>query len=200
MKRKKNLPKFIEPGSLDPKKFIKEKVVEIRKKVGKNTAVMAVSGGMDSAVAAAIGHIALGSRMEVFFVDTGLPEDKEAGKVFDFFSKEMDMSIEIIDRKSRFSGNLKEDRKNVSRIFYKEIFSSILWNRGVEYLIQGTSYDDIEETVSGAKWHRNVLSQVGINPKKEFGYRVLEPLARLRKESIRILAKEMNLPDEIVND
>lgn len=198
MKRKKNLPEVIEFGSLDPKEFIKERVLEIRKEVGEEAAVMAVSCGTGSAVAAAIGNIALGSRMELFFVDTGFPEEKEAGKVADFFSRKMDMSILVIDGKDRSFKDFKENEKIEG--FYKEVLGPALISRRIKYLIQGTSYDDIEDTVSGVKWHRNVLGHIGINPKKRFGYEVLEPLSRLRKEGIRILAKEMNLPDEIVND
>lgn len=199
MKRKKNLPKVIEPGSLNARKFIKERVVEIRKKVGKKgTAIMIVSGGMDSAVAAVIGYIALGGRLEIFFVDTGLPEDKEVKEVFSVFSKDMDMSIDAIDGKGEFPKDLTEDEK--IEAFYNKVLGPVLIDKDVKCLIQGTNYTDIEETVNETKWHRNVLNYVGINPRKRFGYRVLEPLARLKKESIRTLAKEMNLPDEIIND
>ncbi len=205
MKSKKNLRKIevIEAEDLNPLEFIKEKVKEIRNKVGKNDAVIALSGGIDSSVTAAIAHTALKDRLKVYFIDTGLMRENEPENISSLFDEKMDMPVLLIKAENYFFASLKgivdpeEKRKAITETFYKGIFGPVLKNAGIKYLLQGTNYTDVEETTAGIKRQHNVLSQLGINPEKEFGYKVLEPLVQLRKEGIRMLARELRLPNEI---
>jgi GMP synthase (glutamine-hydrolysing) len=70
---------------------------------------------------------------------------------------------------------------------------------GAKYLLQGTNYTDIEETVAGIKRQHNILEQIGIDPEEMYGYKILEPLIQLRKSAIREVAKVIGLPEEIFN-
>ncbi len=69
----------------------------------------------------------------------------------------------------------------------------------MQYLLQGTNYTDVEETIAGIKRQHNVLDQLGINTKQRYGYTVIEPLVELRKPAVREIAKALSLPEEIYN-
>jgi GMP synthase (glutamine-hydrolysing) len=79
------------------------------------------------------------------------------------------------------------------------VFGRLVKESGAKFLLQGTNYTDVEETVAGIKRQHNILEQLGIDTEEAYGYKVLEPLIRLRKSGIRILAKALGLPEEIYN-
>ena len=91
-----------------------------------------------------------------------------------------------------------EDKRNaVTRTFYSKVFGDLARKSGATYLLHGTILTDIEETVAGIKRQHNILAQLGIDPKKEYGYHVLEPLATLRKDGVREVARLLGLPQEL---
>jgi GMP synthase (glutamine-hydrolysing) len=93
-----------------------------------------------------------------------------------------------------------EDKRNaITRTFYKDVFSQLVRKTGASFLLHGTILTDIEETVAGIKRQHNILEQIGIDPQKEYGYMVLEPLKTLRKDGVREVAKCLGLPNEIVH-
>jgi GMP synthase (glutamine-hydrolysing) len=196
--------KEIKTENLNANNFIEEKTGEIAAIVGNGLAINALSGGVDSSVATMLGHKALGKRLKTYFVDNGIMRKDEPQKVVSLF-KELDVPVEIIDTKKQFFDALKgitdpeEKREAITRVFYKEVFGDLVRKSGAKYLLQGTNYTDVEETVAGIKRQHNILEQLGINPQKEYGYEVLEPLVQLRKSGVREVGKALGLPEEMYN-
>jgi len=184
------------------KKFTKEKIKEIRKIVGKEKALSVLSGGVDSSAVTLLGYKALGRNLKVVFVDNGLMRKGEPESVAKTFKK-LGIKVEIFNAQNNFFRALKgktdpeEKRKAITAAFYKDIFRKIIKEKKIKFLFQGTILTDIEETVAGIKRQHNVLAQIGINPQKEFGYQVIEPLIELRKDGVRKVAKILGLPESI---
>jgi GMP synthase (glutamine-hydrolysing) len=196
--------KEINTENLNAKNFIQEKTSEISSIVGNGLAINALSGGVDSSVVTLLGHKALGDKLKTYFVDSGIMRKDEPQKVVSFF-KELSVPVEIIDAKAEFFNALKgitdpeEKREAITRVFYKEIFGDLVRKSGAKHLLQGTNYTDVEETVAGIKRQHNILEQLGIDPQKEYGYEVLEPLVQLRKSGVREVGKALGLPEEMYN-
>ena len=189
---------------LNPETFIKEKVQEISSIVGDNLAINALSGGVDSSTVTMLGHKALGNKLKTFFIDNGLMREGEPEEVVSYF-KNLGVNVELIDAKEVFFKRLKgikdpeEKREAITQAFYKDVFGPLVRKTGAKYLLQGTNYTDIEETVAGIKRQHNILEQLGIDPEKEYGYQVIEPLIQLRKSGVRKIAQALGLPEKIYN-
>ncbi len=179
--------------------FIKTKVAEIKKTVGNDLAVTALSGGVDSSVVTMLGHRALGDQLKTYFINNGLMREGEPEQVVAIFKK-LGVRVEVIDAKSKFFAALagltdpEKKREAITQTFYKEVFQKLVKTHQARYLLQGTILTDIEETVAGIKRQHNVFAQIGIDPQKAFGYRMLEPLIELRKDGVRRVAKALGLP------
>ncbi|MGQ9722448.1 MAG: GMP synthase (glutamine-hydrolyzing) [Candidatus Jordarchaeum sp.] len=187
----------------DAKQFIEEQVERIRQEVGAEKAMVAASGGVDSSVTTVLGFKALKDKLTVVFLDNGLMREGEPEAVVKVF-KDMGIKTKLYDVKKNFfqaMNNLtdpEEKRKAFRQAFYKSL-ARIARQLGVRILLQGTIAADISETVRGVKSQHNVLEQIGINPLQEFGYRIIEPIKELYKPEVRQVAKELKLPDSIVN-
>ncbi|TET77317.1 MAG: ExsB family transcriptional regulator [Candidatus Cloacimonadota bacterium] len=187
---------------LNTEEFIKEKVEEISSVVGKGLAINALSGGVDSSVVTMLGHKALGDRLKTYFIENGLMRENESQHIVSLFEK-LGVPVEIVDAKEQFFAALKgitdpeEKREAITQTFYKDVFGKLVKESGAKYLLQGTNYTDVEETVAGIKRQHNILEQVGIDTEERFGYKVIEPVLRLRKTGIRKVGKALELPEEI---
>jgi len=196
--------KEIKAGELDPKKFVKEKVEEIRKIVGDGKAIVALSGGVDSSTTTLLGHKALGDRLKVYFIDDGLMREGEAKQVASTFKK-LGIKVRIISAQREFFEALKgkidpeEKREAITQTFYRVIFARLIRAIGAKFLFHGTILTDIEETIAGIKRQHNILEQLGIDTEKEFGYKLVEPLKQIRKDGVRKVAKALGLPESIYN-
>ncbi len=189
--------------SFDPKAFIEEKVKEIFDTVGNEVAINALSGGVDSAVVTMLGHRAIGERLKTYFIDSGLMREGEPQDVVSTFTG-LGVKVALVDESEKFFGALKglsdpeEKRdKGITQVFYRDVFGPIVKESGAKYLLHGTNKTDVDETVAGVKRQHNILEQLGIDPQKEYGYKILEPLVELRKDTIRQVGKELGLPEEI---
>ncbi|HUT52625.1 MAG TPA: ExsB family transcriptional regulator [bacterium] len=187
---------------LDPKKFINDKVAEIAETVGPGLAVNALSGGVDSSAVTMLGHKALGKRLKSYFIENGIMRQGEPQLVAAVFRK-LGVKVEIIDAKKQFFAALKGvtdpelKREAITQTFYKTVFGPLVKKSGTRFLLQGTNYTDVEETVAGIKRQHNILAQLGIDTEKAFGYVVLEPIIELRKTGVRRVARALGLPQEI---
>ncbi len=187
---------------LNTSRFIEEKAADIKKAVGDGYAVNALSGGVDSAAVTMLGHRALGSKLKTYFIENGIMRQGEAARVVEIFQK-LGVKVEVIDARQRFFAALKgitdpeEKREAITQTFYKTVFGPLVKKSKALFLLQGTNYTDVEETVAGVKRQHNILAQLGINTKKAFGYTVLEPIIELRKPAVRKLARALMLPREI---
>jgi GMP synthase (glutamine-hydrolysing) len=188
---------------MDYNAFVEEKIGEIRKTVGDEVAINALSGGVDSSVVAVLGHRALGDRQRTFFVDSALMREGEPEEVRGVFA-EMGVAVELVDARADFLDALagltdpEEKRNAVTNTFYRRVFAELVRKTGAKYLLHGTILTDIEETVAGIKRQHNILAQMGIDPEQEYGYQVLEPLATLRKDGVREVAKVLGFPAKVV--
>ncbi len=196
--------KEIKTESLNVKSFIQKKTKEIAAMVSSGSAVNALSGGVDSSVVTMLGHKALGDRLKTYFVDNGIMRAGEPKKVVMLF-RDLGVPLEVIDSRAQFFDALKgvadpeEKREAITRVFYKEVFGELVRKSGSKYLLQGTNYTDVEETVAGIKRQHNILEQLGINPQEEYGYKVIEPLVQLRKSGVREVGRALGLPEVMYN-
>ena len=182
--------------------FLDQQIISIRKSVGSGLAINALSGGVDSSVVTVLGHRALGDRLKTVFIENGLMREGEPERVARIFA-DMGIPVKLIDARTEFLVALKgltdpeEKRNAITTTFYSTVFGKLVRETGATYLLHGTILTDIEETVAGIKRQHNILAQIGIDPEKEYGYQVLEPLKTLRKDGVRELAKVLGLPAEI---
>jgi len=187
---------------LEVKKFIEEKIKEISEIVGDGIAINALSGGVDSSVVTVLGFKAIGERLKTYFIENGLMREGEPERVVSLFKK-LDIPVEIVDARKEFFSALKglrdpeEKREAITRTFYRDVFGKLVKKTGAKFLLHGTIYTDIEETVAGIKRQHNILEQIGIDTEKEFGYKVIEPLLQLRKPAVREIARALGLPEEV---
>src|SRR5512137_1474423 len=187
---------------MDYKAFVEEQIASIRSAVGDHLAINALSGGVDSSVVTALGHRSLGNRLKTVFIENGLMRKDEPRRVVSLFAG-MGIPVELVDARADFLNALKgltdpeEKRNAITHTFYSTVFGRLVRETGAKFLLHGTILTDIEETVAGIKRQHNILSQLGINPEKEYGYKVLEPLKTLRKDGVREVAKALGMPPEI---
>ncbi|MCK4297220.1 MAG: ExsB family transcriptional regulator [Candidatus Marinimicrobia bacterium] len=196
--------KELKTNDLNPEEFVKQKIGEISSVIGTGTAVNALSGGVDSSAVTMLGHKALGDRLKTYFIENGLMREGESQKVVSLFN-EFGVQIEVVDAKEEFFNSLKgitdpeEKREAITQAFYKDVFGKLVKESGAKYLLQGTNYTDVEETVAGIKRQHNILEQLGINTEETYGYKVIEPLIQLRKSGVRKITKALGLPEETYN-
>ena len=194
--------KEITAKTLNSKKFIAEQVREIRAAVGGGLAINALSGGVDSSTVTLLGHKALGKRLVSVFVENGIMREGEPQRVAGLFRR-LGVPVQVVDAKAEFFAALKgitdpeEKREAITQTFYKKVFGRIVRKSGARHLLQGTILTDVDETLAGIKRQHNVFEQLGIDPQKAFGYRILEPLIQLRKDGVRKVGKALGLPAEI---
>jgi GMP synthase (glutamine-hydrolysing) len=185
--------------------FRKRKIAEIREMVGKSNVIAAVSGGVDSSVAALLVSEAIGDQLTAIFVDNGVLRKNEPMQVVSRLSEGLGMHIVAVDAKQRFYDKLAgvEDpevkRKKIGNEFIAIFEEEARRIPNVEFLVQGTLYPDVIESVSikgpsaVIKTHHNV----GGLPEK-MGLRLIEPVRELFKDEVRRLGVELGLEEEFV--
>jgi GMP synthase (glutamine-hydrolysing) len=183
-------------------KAIAAKVDAIQREVGKEKALVALSGGVDSSVVTLLGHRALGKALTALFVENGLMREGESKRIRAIFAR-MGIRVAVLDARAEFFAALKGKtdpelkRQAITDTFYAQVFARYARAKKIRHVLQGTILTDIDETVAGIKRQHNVLAQVGIDPVREYGYNVVEPLIDLRKDGVRALARALKLPREI---
>ncbi|MEM1565552.1 MAG: ATP-binding protein [Candidatus Bathyarchaeia archaeon] len=189
--------------SFDPKKFVETQVEAIRKAIGNQKALVAVSGGVDSSTCAVLTRRAIGENLVCVFLDDAFMREGEPERVAEILSKEpFNVPVKIVDVRERFLNAMKglrdaeEKRKKFRETFYN-VLGETAKKEGCSVLVQGTIRADIVETVGGVKTQHNVLEQIGINPVEKFGFKVVEPLLTLYKEQVRMVARHLGLPPEV---
>jgi len=193
-------------GDWDMKSFVETAVQRIREEVGEERVICALSGGVDSSVAAALIHKAIGDRLTCIFVDNGLLRKDEAQEVLALLGDSLHLDLRFVDARREFLNRLKgiEDPE-LKRKVIGELFIVIFEREAIKlgragYLAQGTLYPDVIESVSfkgpsaTIKSHHNV----GGLPER-MSLRLIEPLRELFKDEVREVGKELGLPDRIVH-
>ncbi|RCV64439.1 GMP synthase (glutamine-hydrolysing) [Methanophagales archaeon] len=196
--------KEIKVEDLEPRRFVNEKTEEILAMVGGDLCINALSGGVDSSVVTMLGHEALGDRVKTYFINNGLMREGEPEQVVTVF-KNLGVNVEIVDAQKSFFDALQgitdpeEKREAITQTFYRDVFGKLVQECGAKFLLQGTILTDVDETVAGIKRQHNILAQLGIDPEREFGYDVIEPLLQLRKDGVREVGKALGLPESVYN-
>jgi GMP synthase (glutamine-hydrolysing) len=191
-------------NDLNPQSFIEEQCNLISSEVGGSKAVNALSGGVDSSVTTILAHRALGPRLITYFIDNGLMREGEPESVVSAM-KSLGVPVIVMDAQNEFFSALRgktdpeEKRQAITDTFYKTVFGRLVRESRAPYLLQGTIYTDVEETVAGIKRQHNILAQLGIDTEKAYGYKVIEPLIQLRKTGVRAVGKALGMPEKMYN-
>jgi len=187
----------------NPEEFVERQTMEIKKAVGEERALIAVSGGVDSTTSAVLTHRAIGDNLLCIMLDDAFMRAGEPEGVAKILSKPpLNLPIKVLNVQERFLQALKglqdaeEKRKAFRETFYKTL-GETSEKEGCHFLVQGTIYVDIIETAGGIKTQHNVLSQIGISPTERYGFKVIEPLALLYKGQVRQVARHLGIPPEI---
>ena len=187
--------------------FIETEIARIRSEVGDANVICGLSGGVDSAVAAALVHRAVGDKLTCIFVDTGLLRLHERDQVERTFQQHMGIKLVTIDASSRFLEALSgvedpEKKRTIIGHNFIDVFEEATAKAGSEakYLVQGTLYPDVIESSSPfggpsvtIKTHHNVG---GLKPDMKF--KLIEPLRELFKDEVRAVGRELGLSEEMV--
>ena len=186
--------------------FIVQAVAEIRAKVGKSRVLLGLSGGVDSSVAAALIHEAIGKQLTCVFVDNGLLRFGEREQVESLYARNFKIDLRVVDASATFLRRLKgvdepeAKRKIIGRTFVEVFEKSLKSIGGAKFLAQGTLYPDVIESVAIAgnpaaliKSHHNV----GGLPER-MKLELLEPLRELFKDEVRAVGSSLGLPKEVV--
>ncbi|GAB6099970.1 glutamine-hydrolyzing GMP synthase [Halanaerocella petrolearia] len=191
-------------GDWTTSNFIEETVVEIKAKVGNKQVICGLSGGVDSSVAAALVHEAIGDQLTCIFVDHGLLRKDEGAEVEETFGQEFDMNLVYVEAQERFLDKLagvkdpEDKRKIIGNEFIRLFEEEAVKVGDAKYLVQGTIYSDVIESggsdaSSTIKSHHNV----GGLP-EDMTFKLVEPLRELFKDEVREVGEELGLPEDIV--
>ena len=178
--------------------FIAEQVAEIRAQVGDKKVLLALSGGVDSSVVAALLIKAIGKQLVCVHVNHGLLRKGEPEQVVEVFRNQMDANLVYVDAVDRFLGKLEgveepeKKRKIIGAEFIRVFEEEARKLEGIEFLAQGTIYPDIIES-DGVKAHHNV----GGLP-EDMQFELVEPLKLLYKDEVRAVGSALGLPDDMV--
>jgi GMP synthase (glutamine-hydrolysing) len=187
----------------DIDEFINLTIKEIKKIVNGEKVIAAVSGGVDSTVASYLTWLAVGDKMEAVIIDTGFMRENEIEETKAAL-EEMGIKVNVIDASNEFYDALinkkdAEEKRIIFREKFYEVLHRVVKEFNASYLVQGTIAPDWIETVGRIKTQHNVLVQIGIKPEEKYGFKILEPLANLYKDQVRLIAKHLRISEKIIN-
>ncbi|MCL4511478.1 MAG: glutamine-hydrolyzing GMP synthase [Bacteroidetes bacterium] len=188
-----------------PGNFIEEEIREIREEVGSEKVICAMSGGVDSAVAAVLIQRAIGKQLHAVHIDNGLMRKEESKKVVEYFKKNFNMNLHYIDASAAFLERLRgvtdpEKKRKIIGNTFIEVFEDVARKiKDVRFLAQGTLYPDVIESQSHKgpsakiKTHHNVGGLPEVMKLK-----LIEPFRLLFKDEVRMVGRELGISNEII--
>jgi GMP synthase (glutamine-hydrolysing) len=185
--------------------YVAEAVEKVRGAVGGEEVLLGLSGGVDSAVAAALIHRAIGDQLSCVFVDTGLLRQDESKQVMDTFARHLGVKVDLVDASGRFLAALagvadpEAKRKIIGREFVEVFQAEAKKFRNVKWLAQGTIYPDVIESAGATRKAHTIKSHHNVGGLPEtLHLKLLEPLRELFKDEVRELGLALGLPREMV--
>ena len=183
--------------------IITDQVEEIRRQVGDAQVICGLSGGVDSSVAAALVHKAIGDQLTCIFVDNGLLRMDEASQVAETFRRHFDVKLILVEAQDVFLDALagisdpEHKRKIIGELFIRTFEQASSEIHDARFLVQGTLYPDVIESGTGAAAKIKTHHNVGGLP-DDMAFSLVEPLKDLFKDEVREVGEELGLPEEIV--
>lgn len=192
-------------GDWTPNNFIESSVCEIKKKVGKDKVICALSGGVDSTVAAVLVKRAVGENLICIHIDTGLMRKNESSEVEKVFKEKLELNYIHVDASEKFLNKLKnifdpeQKRKIIGNTFIEVFEEEARKIEDAKYLVQGTLYPDVIESISvkGASVTIKTHHNVGGLPDK-MNLKLIEPFRELFKDEVRNVGRQLNIPEEFI--
>ena len=186
--------------------YIETTVKAIKEKVGNKKVILALSGGVDSSVAAVLIHKAIGDQLNCFFVDTGLMRKNEAQKVMETYGEHFKMNIECVNAEERFLTKLagvsdpEAKRKIIGNEFVEIFNEEALKFKDADFLAQGTIYPDVIESQSIKGPSATIKSHHNVGGLPEhMKFELLEPLRELFKDEVRKVGRELGIPNHMID-
>ncbi len=186
-----------------PSSYLTTETARLQETVGDGKAIAAVSGGVDSTVAALVARRALGERLFPVFIDTGFLRVGEPENVKSRLGEpSVGLKVKLVKAGGRFFEATKgeamaeEKRKKFRETFY-QILGEEARKDGCDFVVQGTIAPDWIETQGGIKTQHNILEQVGIDSLSTYGFKVVEPISELYKDQVRVLGRHLDVPRDL---
>ena len=186
-----------------PSSYLASETARLQETIGNGKAIAAVSGGVDSTVAALVAKRALGDRLSPVFIDTGFLRVGEPESVKARLGEpSLGLKVKLVKAGGRFleatkgEGDAEEKRKKFRETFYR-ILGEEARRDGCDFVVQGTIAPDWIETQGGIKTQHNILEQVGIDSLSTYGFKVVEPISELYKDQVRVLGRHLDVPRDL---
>jgi GMP synthase (glutamine-hydrolysing) len=186
-----------------PSSYLASETARLQETIGNSKAIAAVSGGVDSTVAALVAKKALGDRLFPVFIDTGFlrlgePENVKAR----LGEPSLGLRVKLVKAGGRFLEATKgETSAEAKRKKFRDTFYQVLGEEArkesCDFVVQGTIAPDWIETQGGIKTQHNILEQVGIDSLSTYGFRVVEPISELYKDQVRVLGRHLEIPKDL---
>ena len=193
-------------GNWTPQNFVEESIQRIKKTAGKSKVICALSGGVDSTVAAVLVQKSIGDHLTCIHIDTGLMRKSESLLIKKMFDDKLKLNVIYVNAEQKFLDALQDvsdperKRKIIGGLFIKLFESEAEKIKDAGFLVQGTLYPDVIESVSvkGASATIKTHHNVGGLP-EEMNLKLIEPFRELFKDEVRRVGRELNIPEEFID-
>jgi GMP synthase (glutamine-hydrolysing) len=186
-----------------PERFVEEQVQDLQKKLGAGKAVIAVTGGVDTTLAAVLTHRAIGEQMVAVVIADGLMRGEEVARRAGFL-KTSAIQVRTVDATQEFDDALSgvterdEQRRAYQNAFYS-VLGRVVREEKAEYLVQGTTAADVVRTEDGIELPDDIFEEIRLIDSRRDGLTIVEPLRKLNKHEVIKLANSLDLPPEFVD-